>query len=98
MEIPKTILLTTDLKEAKKLQLIGQKQVIQQDKFAEINYVAGVDIGFRDNYRITKAAIAILKFPSLELVESATIETPTTFPYIPGYLSFREIPAILQVM
>jgi deoxyribonuclease V len=98
MEIPESILLTTDLIEAKKLQLIGQKQVIQQDTLTEINYVAGVDIGFKDNYRITKAAIAILEFPSLELVESATIETPTTFPYIPGYLSFREVPAILQVM
>lgn len=98
MKIPQTILLTTDLAEAKKLQLIGQKQVVQQDTFTQINYVAGVDIGFQDNYHITKAAIAILKFPSLELVESATIETPTTFPYIPGYLSFREVPAILQVM
>ena len=98
MEIPENVLLTTDLVEAKKLQLIGQKQVIQQDTFKQVNYVAGVDIGFRDNYRITKAAIAILKFPSLELVESAIIETPTTFPYIPGYLSFREVPAILEVM
>lgn len=98
MEIPNTLLLTTDLTQAKKLQLIGQKQVIQQDTFRKIEYVAGVDIGFQDNYRITKAAIVILKFPSLELIESATIETPTTFPYIPGYLSFREIPAILKVM
>lgn len=74
------------------------KKVIAQDQFEEINYVAGVDLGFKDNYCITKGAIAVLKFPSLELVESAVIEIPTTFPYIPGYLSFREIPAILEVL
>ena len=72
--------------------------MIKEDQFQQINYVAGVDIGFQDNYRITRGAFAILEFPSLELIESATIEIPTTFPYIPGYLSFREIPAILEVL
>ena len=64
----------------------------------QVNYVAGVDIGYKDNDRISKGAIAILKFPSLELVETAIVEIPTTFPYKSGYLSFREIPTILEVL
>ncbi|MGF1541374.1 MAG: endonuclease V, partial [Pleurocapsa sp.] len=42
-----------------------------QDSFQEIKYVAGVDLGFKDNYTISQAAIAILSFPELELIETA---------------------------
>ena len=97
MKIPEDILITRDLEKAKEIQLIGQAKVIKEDQLSQVNYVAGVDIGFKDNFKISKGAIVILKFPSLELVESHSIEIPTTFPYIPGYLSFREIPAILEV-
>ena len=97
MQIPEEILITKDLEKAKEIQIIGQKKVIKEDQFDAINYVAGVDIAFKDENRITKCAIVVLKFPSLELVESYTVEIPTTFPYIPGYLSFREVPAILEV-
>lgn len=98
MDITGNILLTKDLVEAKKIQLIGQKKVIIQDQFPQVNYVAGVDVGFQNNYQITQAAIAILKFPELNLVESEIAQIPTTFPYIPGFLSFREIPAILEAI
>lgn len=98
MKIPQKILVAKDLDEAKKIQVMGQKKVIQEDQLGQINYVAGVDIGYKENDRLSKGAIAILKFPSLQLVESAIAEIPTTFPYISGYLSFREIPVILEVI
>lgn len=98
MEIPANLLLTQDLVEAKKLQLIGQKKVITEDQLQQVNYVAGVDVGFQNNYQITQGAITILKFPELNLVESAIAQIPTTLPYIPGFLSFREIPAILAAL
>jgi len=40
----------------------------------------------------------VLDFQTLELVESAIARRPTTFPYVPGLLSFREIPAVLEAM
>ncbi|MEM8830947.1 MAG: deoxyribonuclease V, partial [Cyanobacteria bacterium P01_G01_bin.19] len=58
----------------------------------------GIDIGFEDRYRISKAAVAVLSYPQLELVETAIARIPTAFPYVPGYLSFREIPAILAAL
>ncbi|MEL7011511.1 MAG: deoxyribonuclease V [Cyanobacteria bacterium J06588_4] len=81
--------------EAKVIQEQLRHQVIKSDRLGEVKYVAGVDIGFENNYAISKSAIAILTYPELELVEQAIARIPTAFPYVPGYLSFREIPAIL---
>lgn len=66
--------------------------------FEKIQYVAGTDIGLKDNGKICHAAIAVLSFPELSLVEYVTAETPSRFPYIPGYLSFRELPVLLQAI
>lgn len=88
----------TTIEEAKAVQLELRSQVIREDRFDRINYIAGVDVGFADNYAITQAAVAILTFPDLQLFETAIAKIPTTFPYIPGFLSFREIPAILKAL
>jgi deoxyribonuclease V len=74
-------------------------QVITYDQFPQpIRYVAGVDVGFKDHYRITQAAVGVLSFPALEKIEYAIAQSPTTFPYIPGLLSFREVPTIIQAL
>jgi deoxyribonuclease V len=86
------------LEEAKAIQQQLRTQVITEDRLGAINYIAGVDVGFEDNYLITKAAVVVLSFPELQLVETAIARLPTTFPYIPGFLSFREIPAILNAL
>lgn len=60
--------------------------------------VAGIDVGFEDQGRITRAAVAVLDFPSLALVEQSVARLPTAFPYVPGLLSFREAPAVLAAL
>jgi deoxyribonuclease V len=45
--------------------------------------------------RLALASIVVLTFPELEVVESSEGAAPLDFPYIPGLLSFREMPAIL---
>lgn len=60
--------------------------------------VAGVDVGFEEENTITRAAVVVLDFPSLEPIEHAIYREPTRFPYVPGLLSFREIPAVLGAM
>jgi len=84
--------------EAIQLQKQLATQVIYSDQFTQVNYVAGVDVGFEKNNQITRAAVAVLSYPELELVEYAIARRPTEFPYIPGLLSFREIPSVLDAL
>lgn len=58
-----------------------------------VKYVAGVDISIRNDRAI--AAIVVLDFQSLEIVDYATHEAKVPFPYVPGLLSFRECPTII---
>ncbi|XPE40550.1 endonuclease V [Shigella flexneri] len=44
---------------------------------------------------MTRAAMVLLKYPTLELVEYKVARIATTMPYIPGFLSFRETPALM---
>ncbi|GAX44501.1 endonuclease V [Tolypothrix sp. NIES-4075] len=87
------------LDEAIAIQEQLQAEVITEDKFKEpVQYVAGVDMGFEANGTISRAAVAVLNFPDLQIIETSLAYRPTTFPYIPGFLSFREIPAVLDAL
>ncbi|MEM9926606.1 MAG: deoxyribonuclease V [Cyanobacteria bacterium P01_D01_bin.50] len=85
--------------EAKAIQEELQKEVITEDEFKQpIKYVAGVDMGFEADGTISRAAVAVLSFPDLQLQEQSIAKRATSFPYIPGFLSFREIPAVLDAL
>ena len=60
--------------------------------------ITGLDCAFsRDGKRICAAAI-VLKFDDFELIEIQTAVAETTFPYIPGLLSFREAPVCIKAV
>ena len=82
--------------EAKSVQQNLRSEVIREDTFSPPERVAGVDVGFEQAGKITRAAVAVLGFPDLQLREQAIARIPTSFPYVPGLLSFREVPAILS--
>lgn len=84
--------------EAMAVQTRLAAEIVCRDDFGPIGRVAGVDVGFEDSGKKTRAAVAILAFPSLRLETSAIARQPTRFPYVPGLLSFREAPAVLAAM
>ena len=84
--------------EARQIQLGLAGRVEGRDDLPEIRTVAGVDIGFEEAGRVTRAAVAVLRFPDLTPAADAVARRPTTFPYVPGLLSFREVPAALDAL
>ena len=65
---------------------------------SSIRLIAGVDVGLPRGAQTARAAIAVLDYATLELVDQAVAEAPVPFPYVPGLLSFREMPVILAAL
>jgi deoxyribonuclease V len=84
--------------QARAIQDRLRDQVIRADELGTVHRVAGTDVAFEQRGRVTRAAAVVLSFPDLELIEHALIRRPTRFPYVPGLLSFREIPAVLDAL
>ena len=66
-----------------------------RDRLGPVRTVGGTDLAFEDGGRTARAAVVVLAFPSLELLDWAVARKPVGFPSVPGLLSFREIPALL---
>ncbi len=79
--------------EAIRLQEQLRGRLIRENCLGQVATVAGVDVCVRDE--LARAAVVVLRYPDLAVVEVATAVAPATFPYIPGLLAFREAPAIL---
>lgn len=88
----------THIAEARAIQESLRGKIVARDRFAKIRTVAGIDVGFEKRGTITRAAVVVLDFPGLTLREQAIARLPTRFPYVPGFLSFREAPAVLAAM
>ncbi len=90
---------TVSPREAIAIQQRLRRFVRVEDDLPEpVTTVAGVDAGFRNGGTFTRAAVAVLDYPTMTLKDQAVAELPTRFPYVPGLLSFREIPAILEAL
>jgi deoxyribonuclease V len=85
--------------EAKDIQQAVRKSVSLRDDFPQpLKTVVGTDVGFKEKGALTRAAVVVLDADSFEVLEETVLEIPTCFPYVPGYLSFRELPALLQAI
>jgi len=62
-----------------------------------VRTIAGVDCALVDDRRIAAAAV-LCDVDSLEVLQQAYCVSPLTFPYVPGLLSFREAPAVIEAV
>ncbi|MET8545221.1 endonuclease V [Kitasatospora sp. NPDC004799] len=60
--------------------------------------IAGVDVAYDDDRDLVAAAAVLLDRDTLEVVEQATAVGRIAFPYVPGLLAFRELPAVLDAL
>lgn len=88
---------TQNPQEAVAIQQQLAPKVETKDRLSPINFIAGVDIGFEQlaEVTLTRAVVVVLAYPSLKVVDYVLHKEVTSMPYVPGLLSFREIPAAL---
>ncbi len=85
-----------DARTAIALQRQLRTQVVTEDRHQTPCCNAGVDVGYAGRAAThARAAIAVLSYPELALIDSQIAESPVSFPYVPGLLSFRELPVVL---
>ncbi|MBN1367011.1 MAG: deoxyribonuclease V [Dehalococcoidales bacterium] len=82
--------------EAVKIQRTLAAQVSRRNELSKPRYIAGVDISSGRAIDTATAAVVVLSYPELVLVDSSVIQIETTFPYVPGLLSFRETPLVIK--
>jgi deoxyribonuclease V len=86
-----------DYREAVRLQKELAGRVVLADHLPRtIKTVAGVDVSYEKHGDQFFAGVVVLSFPDLRVVEEAGARDRVTFPYIPGLLSFRELPVLLE--
>lgn len=83
-------------REAVELQkeLRAQVRIAPLDR--PIKTIAGADISFNKFSKTVYAGLVVLALPSLEVIEEVGVVSETAFPYVPGLLSFREAPSVLE--
>jgi deoxyribonuclease V len=83
-------------KEAVELQKSLRERVVLQPLKRRIETIAGADISFNKFSTVIYAGLVVMRLPSLEVIEEVGVVSETRFPYVPGLLSFREAPSVLE--
>jgi len=82
--------------EAVKVQKRLRDQVRLEPLAGPVNTIAGADISFNKFSDTVYAGVVVLSLPDLQIIETAGVRSVTKFPYVPGLLSFRETPSVLE--
>jgi deoxyribonuclease V len=88
-----------DFEQARAVQeRLGRLVALQPFSLGGISCVAGSDIAVSKKLDRLVAAVVVMTFPGLEVVETQTAAARSPFPYVPGYLSFRELPVMTRCL
>jgi deoxyribonuclease V len=81
--------------EARAVQERLRGRVVRHDRLGPVRRVAGVDVSYDRGSPMLYAAVVVLDATSLETLEVSAVRREASFPYVPGYLSFRELPPVI---
>ncbi|CUI17049.1 endonuclease V [Candidatus Protochlamydia naegleriophila] len=98
MQVPSNWLYPDSLEEAKKVQNELASRVLLQDDFNPLRLLGGMDVSNNpyDPKKMVYAAVVTLDVKSLTLESKAHAAKQQPFPYIPGFLGFRESPPLIE--
>lgn len=83
-----------NLEDLKKEQVKLAQKVILNDNFKKINAVAGADAVYQDQEVI--ACVAVCDYKTLKIIETQIAKVKAPMPYVPGFLAYREMPAVIE--
>ncbi len=83
------------IQEALDIQGWLAERVCREGNIIAPRFIAGVDISVKREQGTATGAVVVLSYPGLELVEARVVSGKIDFPYVPGLLSFRELPLTL---
>jgi len=82
------------ISEMYSLQKDLSKKIVQKKLEKEPKLIAGFDVSYEGNLGL--GVIALFEYPSINLLKTYTAVVEANFPYIPGFLSFRELPVFIK--
>jgi len=82
--------------EATALQNQLRHEVMLDTAVTNITTIAGGDISHNTANNVLYAGIVILSYPDMKLLSYSLVKAETKFPYVPQYLGFREVPALVE--
>jgi deoxyribonuclease V len=83
-------------REAARIQLRLRERLELEDRLPRVETVAGADVALDLHRKRAIAGVVVYRFPEMIEIERVAAERDLTFPYVPGLLSFREIPVLLR--
>ncbi len=85
-----------EFEEAREIQQALREKLVLTPAPITARFVAGADVSYcKENKKILVAAVVLMQLPGLSVVEEAVSYRKVDFPYVPGYLSFREAPPLI---
>jgi len=89
-----------NVEDLKRIQIDCSKKVIKEDDFESIETVGGMDLTFEkidQNPTRAWASLVVIDLKTLKVIYNLVVEDVVTFPYIPTFLAFREMPLLLKL-
>src|SRR5690606_26792473 len=84
------------ISEATRLQENLRAKLNVEERPLQLDMIGGADISLNLYSTTVYAGIILLSFPALKPISWALVKAETRFPYVPGYLAFREVPALIR--
>ena len=86
------------ISQARVIQKTLSRKIIIEPLGKSVHTILGIDTAFDNTNNMCFTAAVLLSFPTLKKLEEKYVADKIVFPYIPGFLTFREGPSILKVL